>query len=293
MQRLLTNSIQLNWLRTFAVAGKYLSFTLAAEELNMSQSAVSQQIQLLEHHLNQKLFYRANRSIRLTDAGRAFLPIVKNTINQLNQGATQIFAPLDEAVVEVNINTAFTELWLAPRLQQFSAIYPQITIRQHSTNWASDYPISTTELEIRYGRGDWAGFECIPLITQKLRPYCTPANAKQIREPADVNKLALLDVFGTPQGWNSWLEKTGLCDLPLRTIQFMDSHATAAAIAANGMGICLMYDDFMQEGFLAKQLVAPFFDSIETESGYFVCYKSEKNLSVASRLFKDWLLSYV
>ncbi len=293
MQRLLTNSIQLNWLRTFSAAGKHLSFTLAAEELAMSQSAVSQQIQLLEHHLKQKLFYRANRSIRLTDAGRAFLPLVENTISQLNQGAAQIFTPLDEAVVEVSVNTSFAELWLAPRLQQFSAIYPQISIRQHGTNWASDYPISTTELEIRYGKGDWDGFECIPLVSQKLRPYCTPENAKQMREPADVNKLALLDVFGTPKGWNSWLEKTELHDIQKQPRQYMDSYAMAAAIAINGMGICLMYDEFMQEGCLAKQLVAPFFDSIETEAGYFVCYKSEKNLSVASQLFKDWILSYV
>ena len=148
-------------------------------------------------------------------------------------------------------------------------------------------------MEIRYGKGDWYGFECIRLITQKLRPYCTPENAKQIREPKDVNKLALLDVFGTPQGWNSWLEKTNLCDIPMQTMQFMDTYANSASIAANGMGICLMYDDFMQEGFLAKQLVAPFFDSIDTESGYFVCYKSEKTLSEASRLFKDWILNYV
>lgn len=293
MQRLLTNSIQLNWLRTFSVAGKYLSFTLAAEELAMSQSAVSQQIQLLEHHLNQKLFYRANRSIRLTDAGRAFLPLVENTITQLNQGAAQIFAPHDEAIVEVSVNTAFAELWLAPRLQHFSAIYPQISIRQHGTNWASDYPLSTSELEIRYGKGDWDDFECIPLFSQKLRPYCTPENAKQMREPADVNKLALLSIFGAPQGWNSWLEKAKLCDIPMQPMQYMDSYATAASIAVNGMGICLMYDEFMQEGCLAKQLVAPFFDSIDTESGYFVCYKSEKNLSEATRLFKDWILSCI
>jgi len=293
MKRLLTNSIQLNWLRTFSVAGEHLSFTLAAEDLAMSQSAVSQQIQLLEHHLNQKLFYRANRSIRLTDAGRAFLPLVESTLKQLNQGAAKIFSPSDEAVVEFGVNTTFAELWLAPRLQQFNLIHPHISIRQHGTNWASDYPISTSELEIRYGKGDWDGFESIPLISQKIRPYCSPENAKQLRELDDVNKLTLLDVLGVPKGWNSWLEMTELNDRPRQPMQYMDSYVMAASLAANGMGICLMYDDFMQEGFLAKQLVAPFFESLDTESGYFVCYKSEKNLSEATRLFKDWFLSYV
>ena len=84
MEKILTRNIQLNWLRTFEAAGRHLSFTLAAQELNMSQSAVSQQIQLLEHHLDQQLFVRAKRSIQLTDAGRAFLPLLQDTLNQLN-----------------------------------------------------------------------------------------------------------------------------------------------------------------------------------------------------------------
>lgn len=294
MQKLLTNNVQLNWLRTFEVAGKQLSFTLAAKQLNMSQSAVSQQIQLLEHHLEQKLFVRANRSIRLTDAGRAFLPLVSDTLRQLNSGAAQIFAPSDEAVVGVNINTAFSILWLAPRLAQFNANYPQITVRQQSSNWDMDFDISTTELEIRYGSGNWSGFECFPLVKSTLRPYCTAAHAKHIREPADLVNMTLLDVIGTPQGWTQWLEQVQLGHLQGQNRQYMDSHATAVTMAASGMGICLMYDELMQEGVWAKQLVAPaFLESMDTEGSYYLCYQADKELSVASNLFKEWLLSCV
>ena len=136
MDKLLTNNIQLNWLRTFEAAGRRLSFTLAAQELNMSQSAVSQQVQLLEHHLDQRLFVRINRTIQLTDSGRAFLPLVQDSLRQLNNGAAQIFTPLNDAVIEINVNTAFSVLWLSSRLQRFNAIYPQISIRQLGTNWA-------------------------------------------------------------------------------------------------------------------------------------------------------------
>lgn len=293
MQRLLTNSIQLNWLRTFEIVGTRLSFTLAATELHMSQSAVSQQIQLLEHHLQQQLFVRANRSVRLTDAGRAFLPLVETTISQLNSGAAQIFAPLNEATVDINVNTAFAVLCLAPRLQNFNAIYPQISIRQRSNNWSEDFEISTAEIEIRYGKGAWQGFECYQLVKASIRPYCTAANAKQIREHSDLNKIPLLDVVGTPQGWDAWLSKMGLNQLPMQTRQYMDSYATSASMAVSGTGICLMYDELMQEGVYSQQLVAPFLESVDTDSSYYLCYRSDKTLSEASTLFKEWLLSWV
>ena len=290
MKEMLTNNIQLNWLRTFEAAGRRLSFTLSAQELNMSQSAVSQQIQLLEHHLNQKLFLRANRTIQLTDAGRSFLPLVQDSMRQLNTGAAQIFTPLNQAVVEVNVNSAFGVLWLAPRLHRFNTIYPQITIRQLGTNWATDFDISTAELEIRYGAGNWPGFECHPLVSKQLRPYCSVANAKRIRQPSDLNGMMLLDVIGTPQGWSKWLEMMELDNTEEQSHQYMDSHATAVSMAANGFGVCLMYDELMREGVLAKQLVAPFVDSIPTEGSYYLCYQSDKDLSDASRIFRDWLL---
>ncbi|WP_293268371.1 LysR family transcriptional regulator [Neptunomonas sp.] len=290
MKDILTNNIQLNWLRTFEAAGRKLSFTLSAQELNMSQSAVSQQIQLLEHHLNQQLFVRANRAIQLSDAGRSFLPLVQDSLRQLNAGAAQIFTPLNQAVVEVNVNTSFSVLWLATRLQRFNAIYPQITIRQLGTNWSTDFDISTAELEIRYGSGNWSGYESHPLVTPLLRPYCSMANAKRMRNPSDLEGMPLLDVIGTPQGWSGWLEKMKLDNLQDQTRQYMDSHATAVTMAANGFGVCMMYDELMREGVLAKQLVAPFVDSITTEGSYYLCYQGDKDLSDASRIFRDWLL---
>jgi LysR family glycine cleavage system transcriptional activator len=291
MNKGLTSNIQLNWLRTFEAAARQLSFTLAADELNMSQSAVSQQIQLLEHHLDQQLFVRANRAIQLSDAGRAFLPLVQDAMRQLNAGAAQIFTPLNASVVEVNVNTAFGVLWLAPHLSSFSAIYPQISVRQLGTNWSSDFSISTAELEIRYGNGNWAGYEVFPLITPHLRPYCTPQNAKRLRSPSDLEGLPLLDVIGTPQGWDSWLEQMELQDLKEQPRHVTDSHACAVAMAASGFGVCLIYDDMVQEGVLAKQLVAPFIDCISTEGNYYLCYLSDRELSQAATVFRDWLLN--
>ena len=291
MHKGLTDNIQLNWLRTFEAAARQLSFTRASDELNMSQSAVSQQVQLLEHHLDQKLFVRANRAIQLSDAGRAFLPLVQNSMQLLNAGATQIFSPLNASVVTVNVNTSFGVLWLAPYISKFNAIYPQISVRQIGTNWETDFDISTTEIEIRYGSGSWSGFESHLLIVPRLRPYCTSSNAKRLRTPSDLEDLPLLDVVGTKQGWESWLDQMSLSSLMDQPRHYTDSHASAVSMAANGLGICLMYDEMMQEGVLARQLVAPFIESIITEGSYYLCYRKDQNVSPESKAFCDWLLN--
>lgn len=290
MDTLLTNEIQLNWLRTFEAAGKHLSFTTAAKELNMSQSAVSQQIQLLEHHLKQQLFLRANRSIQLTDAGRAFLPLVNDTIRQLNSGAAQIFSQSNEAVVDVSVNSTFAVLWLSAHLSEFDELNPNITIRQQGSNWSTDYDISTAELEIRYGSGNWAGFDSFALVQGSLRPYCTKDVAKQIKQGDDLQNVVLLEVIGTPSGWEHWLKSKDMTVFKSHQYQLMDSHVTATMMAVNGAGICLMYDDLMQQGIIADQLIAPFDDAIDTKGSYYLCHRSDRTLSGASRLFKHWLL---
>ena len=289
MNKGLTDSIQLNWLRTFEAAARHLSFTLASEELHMSQSAVSQQIQLLEHHVSQKLFVRANRAIQLSDAGRAFLPLVQDALQKLNEGAVQIFSPLNASVVDVSVNTSFSVLWLATHILKFSSIYPQISVRQTSNNWETDFTRSTAEIEIRYGTGNWHDFESTRLITPKLRPYCSHQNAKRLRSPADLGSLALLDVVGTKQGWQDWLLKMDLSSLSDQPRHSVDSHASAVSMAADGFGICLMYDEVMQEGVFAQQLVAPFIESVDTEGSYYLCCRRGVVLSDASRLFYEWL----
>lgn len=293
MEKLLTSNIQLNWLRTFEAVGQHLSFTAAARELNMSQSAVSQQIQLLEHHIGQRLFTRQKRSIYLTDAGKAFLPLINDSFHQLNTGAAQIFSPRQSAIVDISINSAFSLLWLSTRLQRFNALFPQIAIRQQGTNWSSDFKASTAELEIRYGSGQWEGFQSERLVAPQLRVYCSVENAKQLRRPEDVMHFALLDVFGTPKGWQAWFEQQGLALAQASSVQYMDSHATAASMAANGMGICLLYDALVAQGVIAQQLTSPFSEALETQSSYYLCYPSGKVLSAGARYFADWLLEEV
>lgn len=293
MQKLLTSDIQLNWLRTFEAVGKLLSFTAAARELNMSQSAVSQQIQLLEHRLGHRLFTRQKRSIYLTDAGKAFLPLINESFHQLNVGAAQIFSERESTIIDISVNSAFSVLWLSIHMQQFNDRFPHISVRQQGTNWSSDFKTSTAELEIRFGTGHWEGFQSQLLVTPTLRMYCSIENAKKLRHAQDILHFPLLDVFGTPKGWQAWCEQQQLDIAAASSVHYIDSYAIAASMAANGMGICLLYEELVKQGVIAQQLTSPFPDSLATQSSYYLCYQSGKKLSAGAQLFADWLLEAV
>ena len=118
------HNIHLNWLRTFEAVGRLLSFSAAARQLNVTQSAVSQQIGLLEAKVGRKLFARRRRSIELTIAGLAYLGVVREALQHLEHGMESIFNTTAQGVLELRVNNTFTQLWLAPRIRRFCALHP-------------------------------------------------------------------------------------------------------------------------------------------------------------------------
>jgi LysR family glycine cleavage system transcriptional activator len=195
----------LNWLRTFEVAARELNLIVAARELNMTQSAVSQQVRPLEDYLNKPLFIRTARQITLTKRGRAYLPVVQSALRELQRGTTNIFSPLKDDGVTIEVTTAFSILWLAPRLQFFIAQYPNLTLRVINANWDSEFAAGSDELSLRHGTGDWRELDFTRLITPKLRPYCSRQIAKQIRQPSNILQWPLLDVIANILGWRAWM----------------------------------------------------------------------------------------
>jgi LysR family transcriptional regulator, glycine cleavage system transcriptional activator len=189
-------NLQLNWLRTFEAVGRHLSFSNASGQLHMSQSAVSQQINLLEHRVGRKLFLRRHQSIELTVAGRAYLGIVREALQHMEHGMEAIFNNVAEGVLELSVNNSFAQLWLAPRLKRFTALYPQVSVRMYGVNWEADAPPTTAELEIRFGKGVWPGYETTDLISRCVRPYCSRAAAVTLSKNGGLPNLTLIDVLG-------------------------------------------------------------------------------------------------
>lgn len=284
-------NLQLNWLRTFEVVGRHLSFSHAAVELNMSQSAVSQQIKLLEHKLGKNLFQRQTRSIQLTVAGRAYLGVVQEGLKHMEQGMSSIFSSVAQGVLELSVNNSFAQLWLAPRMESFATLYPQVSIRMYGVNWEADAPPGGGEIEIRYGAGNWSGMEATRLISQELRPYCSPSMSNRLRDAGGVLSLPLIDVLGTPNGWNDWLERYPQGEAEHLQRFSVDSYAIAASMAVESAGICLLNEELLQGSRLRELLFCPLDQAIPSLASFYLVKHRDRPLSSAAMAFTNWLSS--
>lgn len=287
---MLLQNLQLNWLKTFEAVGRHLSFSQAAQELNMSQSAVSQQIKLLENKLGRRLFERQTRAIQLTVAGRAYLGVVREGLRHIEQGLNSIFDSEAQGTLELSVNNTFAQFWLAPRLERFAKLYPHITVRIFGMNWEAEAPPSSAELEIRYGSGNWPSYQAKCLLSREIRPYCSLTLANRLRDTGNLLELPLIDVLGTPNGWKDWLTR----HLPEAAESgqhfYVDSYTIAASLAIENVGVCLLNDELVQGSYLHKFLMSPFREGMECQASYFLIKLHEKPLSGVAQAFHDWLL---
>lgn len=169
----------LNWLRAFEVSARCLNFTHAAEELHLTQGAVSQQIRQLESHLGVALFKRLPRGLGLTEEGQSYLPVVQDAISRLAVGTNEIFGQRNRRHLKVRGSLSFLHYWLAPRLADFCREYPQIDIRYISNIWVKE-PDGEDDLEIRWGCGEWSGLHAQRLTWDILQPVCSPTDRKSV-----------------------------------------------------------------------------------------------------------------
>ena len=148
----------------------------------------------------------------------------------------------------------------------------------------------STDLIISHGRGAWHNVEMHPLLTPKLRPFCSPQIAQQIRNESALNDFALIDIIGNHQQWNDWL-KAADNKTSNRSIRHqVDTAAAAVQLATRSVGICLAYDELVAKEVNNGSLVAPFDDSVETVDNYYLIHNIDRPLSKTATVFKDWLL---
>ncbi len=281
----------MNWLKTFEAAARLLNFSAAARELHMTQSAVSQQIRLLEHHLDDDLFIRKNRKVRLTNSGKAYLPVVQGAISHLKRNTAEIFSPVGKGRLVLEVSYAFSSLWLASNLHKFCANYPGIGLQLIHSNWDSDFFRDTPDLAIINGNGEWPGLTLQPLLIPELKPYCSPHVARLLNDPIDLLSLPLLDVVGINTGWPQWFEAVGINPDSTNVLYHkMDNALTAMLMAESGLGVTLGYPEFFADQYIKHKLQAPFEASVQTRDNYFLAYPEGKPLSKSAMLFSEWLI---
>ncbi len=246
----------LNWLRVFDAAARHMSFTGAAEELGVTQAAVSQQVKQLEDWLGTQLFKRLPRSLTLTDAGIAYLPQVRDALDRLGTATDQIFGHHGKRAVTLRAATTVAALWLAPRLASFRDRHPDIALRLTTLYAPVDFGQDGVDIEVRYGAGTWPGVKALKLFEESFMPVCSPgyrvAAAAPFTGPADLQRHRLIHVLGEREDWGSYFQRLGLpAPAAADGLQF-DSLLIAVHACAAGGGVMLgtapLIDGLLTEG---------------------------------------------
>ena len=201
----------LNAIRAFEAAARHLSFTRAAEELNVTQAAISHQIKGLEDVLGIPLFRRLNRALMLTEAGQTYLPPLREALDQIADATARLKTADSGGALTISTLASFAAKWLVPRLPRFQERHPEIDVLISTTAQMVDFAQQDVDAAIRFGRGGWEGVRADRLLTEDIFPVCAPSlleGSKPLLKPDDLSGFTLLhDDF--LYGWTMWLQAVG------------------------------------------------------------------------------------
>lgn len=266
-----------------------MSFTKAAEELNVTQTAVSHQIRRLEAELGVALFLRLNGGLALSEDGQAYLPGVRAAFQALRYSTEQLLESRDKSVLTISTLVSFASKWLLPRLPSFQQAFPAIDVRISASTERVDFRKDAIDAAIRYGRGDWKGLRADFLMSDEVFPVCSPALAKTLRAPADLANHTLLQVSGVTAGdWGAWLRAAGQ---PLQLAMTFDLAMMAVQAAVDGQGVCIGRSTYVEDDLRAGRLVAPFGLRLKDELGFYLVTPHEMAESKKIVAFRAWLLA--
>lgn len=281
----------LNWLRVFAAAARSENFARAAEQLNMSTSAVSQQVKALESHFGAALFKRGPRHVELTDAGHAFLPAVQQSLNRVEEAASSLFGREKDNTLMLLSDLILTSAWLTPRLPDFAARHPEVQLHVSGAYHDLDYQRSGFELRILFGPVHRSWAQCDRLFDETIYAVARADIADSIESAGDFLKHRLIQISSHQVNWNQVLQAQGIETIPNRQFCFTDTTQIALAMAASGYGIALARapttDTLVERLGLKPCAISPGIDSSEA---YYLIYQNTESLSAAARKFRDWLL---
>ncbi|MEP1207246.1 MAG: LysR family transcriptional regulator [Rhizobiaceae bacterium] len=281
----------LAWFRAFECAARHLSFTLAAEELNLTQSAISQHVRSLEHRFGCALFVRKHRGIGLTDQGRRLLPTVASAISILQSASETFETPADRRLLTISVSTSLAQWYLAPRLKHFAEQNPDIGFRVISKVWPDEFTGLSSDIEIRFDAPSSAQTGSVRIDNGKMQVVASPELARAC--PGDgfplveIGNLPLIQVLGTSDTWTRWAGERGYQGR-LNIVCNVESHGAAVDFARSGTGIALTSSLIAAPCLLDGSLVALEKSALTAQDGYYLTVAQNENTKLAT-VFSDWL----
>lgn len=287
----------LDLLRTFEAVARNRSFTLAADELCLTQSAVSRQIRALEEALQLRLFHRRHRAIDRTPEGQRLFDSVTKGLDDISACLADLGASAKSPQITVCASVAFAWYWLMPRLERFGALQPEVDLRVLATDQPVLPGTGEVDVAVLFGDGQWQGLESRLLFGERVYPVCSPAYLRDhpaLNRPEDLLDQTLLHLeYGKPSftgvDWRNWLLRQGVNGQPVRRGLRFNSYPMVLQAAEAGQGVALGWS-YVTDPLLAEgRLVCPVNRTLETRDGYYLCTSANAAPSPGIKAFLGWI----
>ncbi len=293
----------LNSLRAFEASARHLSLKKAAEELHVTPAAVSHQVRALEEFIGAQLFRRLTRALRLTEAGQAALPLLREGFDKLAEAADAMRAEEQARVLTISVAPSFGAKWLIPRLDRFRAMHPEFDIRIDATDALVNFADDGVDVALRFGRGTYRNLRSVCLMPEVSVPVCSPRLLERdppLRRPEDLRHHTLLHVQWRTEddaapSWRMWLRAAGIDGVDAGRGPRFSAEGMALEAAIAGQGVALASAALVEGDLKAGRLVRPFPPSASqaTEFSYYLVYPEAKAGDPKVMAFRGWVLAEV
>jgi LysR family glycine cleavage system transcriptional activator len=286
----------LNAVRAFEAAGRYLSFTGAAQELLVTQSAVSRHVSVLEDWLGAKLFFRRQRGIELTPRGEAYFRSLSTALDQIDQATRRMRDDSGEKVLRLKLPPTFAIRWLVPRLHVFQALHPDIDVRIATSHQAANFEREDVDVFVHseFGAPPAEGYR--RLFGEVLLPVCSPALIERgppLERPSDLAGHVLLSSLHRPRDWPLWLAAAGITTLEAKGAISFDNAALAYQAATDSLGVVMAQRALIEDDLATGRLIAPFERQVSTQGAYYLALHPGRPKPPRVAAFEAWLLAEV
>ncbi|MFH5927345.1 transcriptional regulator GcvA [Roseomonas xinghualingensis] len=281
----------LNALRAFEAAARHGSFTRAAAELLVTQTAVSHQVKILEEFVGARLFRRLHNSLELTERGAGYLPVLREAFERIAEATDELRGSAAPQALSISTLPNFALRWLIPRLPRFRALHPDIALRLSTADRTTDFMNGQMDVAVRLGNS-WPGLRQALLFPGEIFPVCSPdmLRGRLPTSPSDLAAWPLLHVSTSAEDWPAWLAAAGAEGVDGAAGMRFDSFALASEAALQGMGFAMARLPFVNEDLQAGRLIAPFEFRLDQEKAYYLLWPQGHVARPVTR-FREWILA--
>lgn len=284
--------LPLNPLRAFEAAARHMSFTRAADELGVTQGAISRQIRTLEDRIGFPMFVRTAQGLRLEHNARVFAQVLQDSFTRIARATDNLIATQTHSVLTIRGYTTFFIRWLIPRLPEFQRDHPDIEIRLVAATDPVDFDRDPVDIGVRYGRGQWHGWRSDLLFMDELFPVCGPGyfvHRSTRSVAASISGSTLLHHNLRPGDWAEWLSAADVARTKHDNLYFEDLSIVYECARAN-LGLAIGQRSYVENDLAEGRLIQPFNTILRRELGYYLVCPAERAEAPKIKLFRDWLL---